>query len=99
MIDKKRPKTTKSMVEKVEINGVEIPKLDSNWINNLNVEEFDDFDSDQETDRDRQFFMEQSLKEMKEEQEKAKLVMLEFQTKRDEQTENDQEDENQIMDL
>jgi hypothetical protein len=31
---------------------------------------------------------------MKEEQEKAKLVMLEFQNKRDEQNENNQEDEN-----
>jgi hypothetical protein len=50
MIDKKKSmiERNRSIVEKEEgkINGVGIPKLDQNWINNLNVEEFDDFDSD-----------------------------------------------------
>ena len=43
MVERKR--SLIEMNQSPDANGA-IPKIDTNWVNNLKIEEFDDFDSD-----------------------------------------------------
>jgi hypothetical protein len=71
-----------SLIETSKKGSLIMPKLNTDFMKDINIEEFDS-DSDQETERDKQYFMDLAMKEMKEEQEKAKKVMQDFQRQRE----------------
>ena len=55
-----------------------VPNLDTSKALDINIEEFSVSDDEMDTNRDREFFMEQAAKEMAEEQERAKAIIERF---------------------
>ena len=51
----------------------------------VNIEEYSDSEDEMDTNRDREFFMEQAAKEKAEELERARAVMEQFQKQRDDE--------------